>query len=130
MTTMVCSAGSGADGADGISSHTDTWHAQEQVQFAARERPPKEMRQKARGRDAFFSASRLKDRPYSVYTEFMESDTEIEHGDDHDDDDSEVYSEFGDLEGIDDGECSPRVSVGSVGDPWISGRPSSTEAGY
>ncbi len=129
MTTMVCSAGSGADGADGISSHTDTWHAQEQVQFATRERPPKEMRQKARGRDAFFSASRLKDRPYSVYTEFMESDTEIEHGDDHDDD-SEVYSEFGDLEGIDDGECSPRVSVGSVGDPWISGRPSSTEAGY
>lgn len=74
------------------------------------------MREKARGRDVFFSASRVKDRPYSVYTEFMESDTEIEHEDDPEDD-SEVYSEFGDLEGIEDGECSPRVSIGSVGDP-------------
>jgi hypothetical protein len=53
----------------------------------------------------------------------MESDTEIEHGDDHDDeedDDSEVYSEFGDLEGIQDGECSPRVSIGSVRLPCLS----------
>jgi len=66
----------------------------------------------------FFSASRVKDRPYSVYTEFMESDTEIEQGDDHEDD-SEVYSEFGDLEGIEDGECSPRVSIGSVGSPEL-----------
>lgn len=72
------------------------------------------MSEKARGRDMFFSASRVKDRPYSVYTEFMESDTEIEPGDDDHDDDSEVYSEFGDLEGIEDGECSPRVSIGSV----------------
>lgn len=87
--------------------------AQAQVQYVAQERPRQEMREKARGRDVFFSASRLKDRPFSVYTEFMESDTEIEHGDDQDDD-SEVYSEFGDLEGIEDGECSPRISVGSV----------------
>jgi len=64
----------------------------------------------------FFSAARVKDRPYSVYTEFMESDTEIEHADDQEDD-SEVYSEFGDLEGIEDGECSPRVSIGSVSAP-------------
>lgn len=90
--------------------------AQETVQFAAMERP-REMREKAGGRDVFFSASKVQDRPYSVYTEFMESDTEIdEHGDDPGDD-SEVYSEFGDLEGIEDGECSPRVSIGSVGAP-------------
>jgi hypothetical protein len=63
----------------------------------------------------------------------MESDTEIEHGDEHDDDDddSEVYSEFGDLEGIEDGECSPRISVGSVGDPWTLNQPQDcTEGGY
>jgi len=84
------------------------------------------MRQKAQRRDVFFSASKVKDRPYSVYTEFMESDTEIEHEDDHEDD-SEVYSEFGDLEGIEDGECSPRVSVGSVGSPGLSKRHWSAE---
>lgn len=71
------------------------------------------MQEKARGRDVFFSAARVKNRPYSVYTEFMESDTEIEQGDDQEDD-SEVYSEFGDLEGIEDGDCSPRISIGSV----------------
>lgn len=70
------------------------------------------MSEKSRGRDAFFTASRVKNRPYSVYTEFMESDTEIEHGDDPDE--SEVYSEFGDLDGLDDGDCSPRISIGSV----------------
>jgi hypothetical protein len=73
------------------------------------------MKEKARGRDMFFTAAKVKDR-FSVYTEFMESDTEIEHGDDQEYD-SEVYSEFGDLEGIDDGECSPRVSIGSVRSP-------------
>jgi hypothetical protein len=87
----------------------------ETVQFAAME-APREMREKARGRDVFFSASGVKERPYSVYTEFMESDTEIEQGDDAEDD-SEVYSEFGDLEGIEDGECSPRASIGSSGQP-------------
>lgn len=71
------------------------------------------MREKARGRDIFFAVPNVKNRPNSIYTEFMESDTEIEHDDPHDDDD-EVYSEFGDLEGIEDGECSPRVSIGSV----------------
>ena len=89
--------------------------AQDHIQFAAFERPPQEMLQKSRGRDAFFSVSNAQHRPNSVYTEFMESDTEIEHGDDQDDD--EVYSEFGDLEGIDDGECSPRISIGSVSTP-------------
>lgn len=73
-----------------------------------------EMQEKGWGRDLFFSAARVKNRPYSVYTEFMESETEIEQGDDPEDD-SEVYSEFGDLEGIDDGECSPRISLDSVG---------------
>ncbi|KAH6650198.1 hypothetical protein F5144DRAFT_597681 [Chaetomium tenue] len=84
------------------------------------ERQPQEMREKARGRDVFFSTARVEERPYSVYTEFMESDTEIEQEDDHEDD-SEVYSEFGDLEGIDEGECSPRISIGSSG-----GQPSFT----
>jgi hypothetical protein len=73
------------------------------------------MLEKSRGRDAFFSVKSAKHRPNSVYTEFMESDTEMEHGDQ--DDDDEVYSEFGDLEGIEDGECSPRISVGSVSAP-------------
>ncbi|KAK4145517.1 uncharacterized protein C8A04DRAFT_35782 [Dichotomopilus funicola] len=91
----------------------------ETIQFATMAQP-QEMREKARGRDVFFAASKVKDRPYSVYTEFMESDTEIEQGDDHDDD-SEVYSEFGDLEGIEDGECSPRLSLGGS-----SGQPSFT----
>ncbi|KAL2138073.1 hypothetical protein VTI28DRAFT_7554 [Corynascus sepedonium] len=86
----------------------------ETVQFTLIERPPREMQEKARGRDVFFSAARVKNRPYSVYTEFMESDTEIEQGDDQEDD-SEVYSEFGDLEGIEDGDCSPRISIGSSG---------------
>ncbi|AEO66067.1 uncharacterized protein THITE_2113869 [Thermothielavioides terrestris NRRL 8126] len=91
----------------------------EQVQFAAREQPRQEMQQKARSRDVFFSAAKVKHRPYSVYTEFMESDTEIEHGDDQEDD-SEVYSEFGDLEGIEDGDYSPRVSIGSSGQPSLT----------
>ncbi|KAK3310589.1 uncharacterized protein B0T15DRAFT_489262 [Chaetomium strumarium] len=89
--------------------------AMAQVQFVARERPRQEMQEKTRPREVFFSAARVKDRPYSVYTEFMESDTEIEHGDDQED--SDVYSEFGDLEGIEDGECSPRISIGSSGQP-------------
>jgi hypothetical protein len=89
---------------------------QETVRFAAMERQPQEMREKARGRDVFFSTARVEERPYSVYTEFMESDTEIEQGDDQEDD-SEVYSEFGDLEGIEEGECSPRISIGSVSSP-------------
>ncbi|KAL2270148.1 hypothetical protein VTJ83DRAFT_2332 [Remersonia thermophila] len=93
----------------------------ETVQVAAAPRPypeMKEMRTRSRGPGLFFGAARVRDRPNSVYTEFMESDTEIEQGDDDHDDDSEVYSEFGDLEGIqEDGECSPRISIGSSGQP-------------
>lgn len=100
---------------------------QEHVQFAAVERP-QEMLEKSRGRDAFFSVSTRKHRPNSVYTEFMESDTEIEHGDDQDD--SEVYSEFGDLEGIDDGDCSPRISIGSVSAPPESSKAEMTRGLY
>ncbi|KAK4188379.1 hypothetical protein QBC35DRAFT_207030 [Podospora australis] len=72
-----------------------------------------EMRQKARASQTFFSAGNARNRPNSVYTEFMESDFEMDH-DEHDDDEEEdeVYSEFGDLEGIEDGDCSPRVSIG------------------
>lgn len=98
-------------------------NSQEQIQYAPRERPPMmEMRQKAGSRESMFSSrSNVRNRPTSVYTEFMESDFEDdhddEHDDEHDDDDDEVYSEFGDLEGIEEGECSPRASIGgSVGD--------------
>ncbi len=91
--------------------------AQAQVQYVAQERPRQEMQEKARGRTCSSRPRGSRTGPSPVYTEFMESDTEIEHGDDRDDD-SEVYSEFGDLEGIEDGECSPRISVGSV--PIIS----------
>ncbi|GAB1310904.1 Hyphal anastamosis 9 [Madurella fahalii] len=91
------------------------------MRFATRERPHQEMLEKSRGREVFFSAANVKNRPNSVYTEFMESDFEMEHDDDHildlDDDDGEVYSEFGDLEGIEDGESSPRISIGSSGQP-------------
>lgn len=74
-----------------------------------------EMREKGRTRGPVFTTPAFNDRPNSVYTEFMESEAEMGHEhDDHDDDDDddEVYSEFGDLEGIEDGECSPRASIG------------------
>jgi hypothetical protein len=91
--------------------------SQETVHIAPPPQPMQEMKERrTRGPDLFFAAPRIKERPYSVYTEFMESDTEIEQGDDDHDDDSEVYSEFGDLEGIEEEvECSPRNSIGSVG---------------
>ncbi|KAK3984147.1 hypothetical protein QBC44DRAFT_23152 [Cladorrhinum sp. PSN332] len=88
----------------------------EQLQYPPRERPPMmEMRQKSRSRDSVFAQSSTRNRPNSVYTEFMESDIEGDHDHDHDhehEDDEEVYSEFGDLEGIEEGECSPRASIG------------------
>ncbi|KAK4681745.1 hypothetical protein QC764_110130 [Podospora pseudoanserina] len=86
-----------------------------QVRFAPREHPQMEMREKGRARGPVFTTPAFNDRPNSVYTEFMESEAEMGHEhDDHDDDDDddEVYSEFGDLEGIEDGECSPRASIG------------------
>ncbi|KAK4165702.1 hypothetical protein QBC43DRAFT_27227 [Cladorrhinum sp. PSN259] len=89
----------------------------EQLQYLPRERQPMmEMRQKAGSRDSVFAAqSSRRNRPNSVYTEFMESDFEDDRDDEHDhehNDDEEVYSEFGDLEGIEEGECSPRASIG------------------
>ncbi|KAK0729142.1 hypothetical protein B0T21DRAFT_385253 [Apiosordaria backusii] len=81
-----------------------------QVRFAPREQPQMEMREKGRARGPVFTTPAFNDRPNSVYTEFMESEPEMDH--EHDDDDDEVYSEFGDLEGIEDGECSPRASIG------------------
>ncbi|KAK0673241.1 hypothetical protein QBC41DRAFT_266406 [Cercophora samala] len=84
-----------------------------QVRFAPREHPQMEMREKGRARGPVFTTPAFNDRPNSVYTEFMESEAEMDHEhDDDDDDDDEVYSEFGDLEGIEDGECSPRASIG------------------
>lgn len=63
----------------------------------------------------------LKNRPNSVYTEFMESDWEMEEDplDQHqrleqrEPDDEEIYSEIEDLdEAVEDGQSSPRsVSI-------------------
>ncbi|KAL2017507.1 hypothetical protein VTK56DRAFT_2049 [Thermocarpiscus australiensis] len=86
------------------------------VQFAMSERPHQEMIEKPRRREGLFSTAGVNDRPNSVYTEFMMSDFEMENGDDQYDD-AEVYSEFADLDGIEDGECSPRISIGSSGQP-------------
>ena len=85
-----------------------------------RERPHMDMREKSRGSDAFFSMANGKDRPNSVYTEFMETDWEI-------DNEEEDYSEIED-EGIEEEEeeerSSPRISVGSVSEslPLFAGK--------
>lgn len=64
-----------------------------------------EMRQKTGSRvESFFSTNNVKDRPNSVYTEFMESDWEMEEDD--------IYSDMEDL--AHDDEVSPRNSIGSV----------------
>lgn len=64
-----------------------------------------EMRQKTGSRvESFFSTNNVKDRPNSVYTEFMESDWEMEEDD--------IYSDMEDL--AHDDEISPRNSIGSV----------------
>ncbi|KAK3497135.1 uncharacterized protein B0T23DRAFT_76269 [Neurospora hispaniola] len=63
-----------------------------------------EMRQKTGSRvESFFSTNNVKDRPNSVYTEFMESDWEMEEDD--------IYSDMEDL--AHDDEISPRNSIGS-----------------
>ena len=66
------------------------------------------MREKGRLRETFFRVAGAETRPKSVHTEFMETDWEIES-------ESEIYSEVEDLEdAVEDGQSSPRVSVGSV----------------
>ncbi|KAK3941542.1 hypothetical protein QBC46DRAFT_340461 [Diplogelasinospora grovesii] len=92
------------------------------VQFTARERPHREMLEKSRMPESFFTLSNVKQqqqqqRPISVHTEFMESDWEMEEDEEDDDD----HSEIEDLDPIEDGEQSPRISVGSSG-----GQPSFT----
>jgi len=74
------------------------------------------MREKGRRDTLFTSMANLKNRPASVYTEFMESDWEME--DDHDGhpraarepEDEEIYSDIEDLDEAveDDGQSSPR----------------------
>ncbi|KAK3383359.1 hypothetical protein B0T24DRAFT_45787 [Lasiosphaeria ovina] len=85
----------------------------EAVQHSSRERwSQSEMCEKSRARETYFSA-RTSKRPNSVHTEFMESDWEQE-------DEEEVYSEIEDLDPVDDGEISPRISIGSSGQPSIT----------
>jgi hypothetical protein len=63
--------------------------------------------------ETFFSMASARTRPtsgyQSVHTEFMETDWEME----------DDYSEIEDLDGLEDGESSPRISVGSVGPPRL-----------
>ena len=62
----------------------------------------------------FTSTANPKNRPTSVYTEFMESDWEMEDDADaraaREADDEEIYSEIEDLdeEAVEDGQSSPR----------------------
>lgn len=63
------------------------------------ERPPREMMEKSRFRETFFSLKSVaSQRPDSVHTEFMETDWE----------EDDILSE------LDDGEASPRLSLDSV----------------
>ncbi|KAK1755341.1 hypothetical protein QBC47DRAFT_402681 [Echria macrotheca] len=76
--------------------------------------PGREMREKlGPWRRSLFSSRSVEKRPGSVYTEFMESDWEIEESDPESD--IEIGSEIEDDVdcGVDDGENSPRISVGS-----------------
>ena len=79
---------------------------QENLHYHVREHDRhNEMRQKNGSRvESFFSTNNVKDRPNSVYTEFMESDWEMEEDD--------IYSDMEDL--AQDDEVSPRNSIGSV----------------
>ncbi|KAK0618120.1 hypothetical protein B0T17DRAFT_609280 [Bombardia bombarda] len=82
------------------------------IRFSTRERPPMEMREKSRAPESFFSRASVQSRTNSVHTEFMETDWEME--------DDEIYSDMEDLDGPDDGDTSPRISVGSSGQPSIT----------
>ncbi|KAB5580680.1 hypothetical protein GE09DRAFT_447886 [Coniochaeta sp. 2T2.1] len=76
------------------------------IQFSPQERPHREMLERPGFRDSIFSmGSTAKPRPVSVATEFME-DWEV--------DDEALDTE---IEDIDDGENSPRVSLNSSGQP-------------
>jgi hypothetical protein len=95
--------------------------SQDQVRWATPRPPPqKEMREKPGTRASLFSNQSVEHRPKSVHTEFMGTDWEMEDSDEESDVDSviesEIYSEIeDDVEcGLEDGENSPRISVGSV----------------
>jgi len=95
--------------------------------------PQKEMREKPGNRASLFSArSIVEQRPQSVYTEFMGSDWEAEESDGEagSEIDSEGNSEIeDDVEcGMEDGETSPRISVGSSGQPSFTTLSSYDEA--
>lgn len=71
------------------------------------------MCEKGRRETLFTSMASMKNRPTSVYTEFMESDWEMEEDPDAhvapEPEDEEIYSEIEDLdEAVEDGQSSPR----------------------
>ncbi len=85
---------------------------QDHVRWAT-PRPHEEMREKPRLRSSLFSTRGVGKRPKSVHTEFMETDWEMEESDPE----SEVSEIEDDVEcglELEDGENSPRISVGSV----------------
>jgi hypothetical protein len=93
---------------------TDRAH-QDQTRWTTEGRPQlREMREKVGLRESFFGArSRSAERrPKSVHTEFMETDWEMEESEADSDVDSEIEDEV--ACGLEDGETSPRISVGSV----------------
>lgn len=88
---------------------------QDQTRWTMEARPQlREMREKVGLRESFFGArSRSAERrPKSVHTEFMETDWEMEESEADSDVDSEIEDEV--ACGLEDGESSPRISVGSV----------------
>lgn len=95
---------------------------QDQTRWATpRPLPQREMREKPGNRRSLFSNHSVENRPKSVHTEFMGTDWELEESESEDGSeiDSEGHSEIeDDVEcGLEDGESSPRISVGSVSSP-------------
>lgn len=78
------------------------------------------MREKPGARTSLFSTHSVDQRPVSVHTEFMGTDWEMEESEAEIEIESDIDSEdSSDIEddvecGLEDGESSPRISVGSV----------------
>ncbi|KAK0656675.1 hypothetical protein B0T16DRAFT_42789 [Cercophora newfieldiana] len=81
--------------------------------------PQREMREKPGNRTSLFSNRSVGPRPKSVHTEFMGTDWEMEEDSEVSEIDSDGHSDIeDDVEcGLEDGESSPRISVGSSGQP-------------
>jgi hypothetical protein len=95
---------------------------QEQARWGTpRPLPQREMREKPGARASLFSNRTVELRPKSVHTEFMGTDWEMEESEIEIESviESDAYSDIeDDVEcGLEDGENSPRISVGSSGQP-------------